>query len=1030
MQKECSSFREDCAGLLLLSALLTISLFLIVSDSALAEKADDGVDVTPRGWPHQTHPITGEPYTKDEITRLKYLRKVFPHNLLLAKTNDTATTLSVARQIARQEERARRMTAGTASEAEIHTYYDLQRRLVEDRIQLVNFVLSESEWNDDVRSRYQNVLATSLGQIAGIEAQRGRSIEIAASRPDPGEEPPAPFANIVPKALEVMRGEPAAFAATPDPDVESLRWTLPTGESPDTETVSFKTIGLVPGIYEVYLEARKGGNVVMTSLATAHLTVTPGPAPAVDLAVEAVDLVLLPDGPQLPTGQFEVVTAVHNAGTEPELQATVSLVVDGKLVALLDGLSLKPGERRSLRFEPMAVADVNGKLLSVSIAPEDPATEENDIDNGLIRTIEIDPAPLDVDLVDPTAPFTILPSGVPIPSATSVISNVVAGTLPLPIDLGPIPGFADLHLHQMADLGNDGKLLWGSHDGPSEELALPECLGNNHAYCYIPSPIAELLYGAEAGSHAGLFSPIPIPCGPVLGNFGPLRYTRGWHQNATAKAFKEWPIWRTITHQQAYRQWLEQAHNDGLNLLVMSALNANLACDLIPSVTGSGHSFLGEHPLDEEIPEGLTPEQLAIDESIRDEFPFCNDRKNVRRQLIAAWTFAEKYPWYEIALTPGHAAQIIQEGKLAVVLSIEANKFIDADSIEDARAQLDYWVDGLGVRSFQPVHQLNNQLGGPSYFNGLINILQGVVNAATLVTEDLGSFWQAPASELLGALSGMVRDASGENTQVLTTMGLQLLLDAMDLGILIDISHMDRVGSNQAYNVAVGQNYYPLYISHARYQDLLTTDPHDDHLARPWQTIQEIKELNGMVGLRTGRDRVRWYTSGALPNNCPGSSRDYAQSYLYGSLAYGIPQAFGTDLNGFIHQMRPRFYQAGHPKYDNDAWACGEGYQLGGGAASIRANFQASQGSRATEGTGTNFDLTGFGHIGQIGAVLSDLQQLSVDTVELENSAENFVQMWFSAYTGIGRAPNDTCLNRQGVLLGPATGGPPTPGCP
>jgi microsomal dipeptidase-like Zn-dependent dipeptidase len=516
----------------------------------------------------------------------------------------------------------------------------------------------------------------------------------------------------------------------------------------------------------------------------------------------------------------------------------------------------------------------------------------------------------------------------------------------------------------------------------------------------------------------------------VAWNWGPLRYTRGWHQNTTQKAFKEWPIWRTITHQQAYRPWLEQAHNNGLNLLVMSALNASLACDLIPSVTGSGHSFLGEHPLDAEIPEGLTPEQLAIDESIREEFSFCNDAKNVRRQLIAAWNFANKYPWYEIALTPGHAAQIIQEGKLAVVLSIEANGFIDADSIEDARAQLDYWVDGLGVRSFQPVHQLNNQLGGPSYFDGLINLMQGVVNAATLVTEDLGTFWQAPASEMLGALSGMVRDASGENTQVLTPMGLQLLLDAMDQRILIDISHLDRVGSNQAYNVAVARNYYPLYISHARYQDLLTTDPHDDHLARPWQTIQEIKELNGMVRLRTGRDRVRWYTSGGLPNNCPGASRDYAQSYLYGSLAYGIPQAFGSDLNGVVHQMRPRFHEAGHPKYDNDAWACGEGFQLGGGAASIRANFQASQGSRASEGTGSDFDLTGFGHIGQIGLVLSDLQKLGVDTVELERSAESFVEMWFSAYTGIGRAPNDTCLNRQGVLLGPATGGALTPGCP
>lgn len=40
--------------------------------------------------------------------------------------------------------------------------------------------------------------------------------------------------------------------------------------------------------------------------------------------------------------------------------------------------------------------------------------------------------------------------------------------------------------------------------------------------------------------------------------------------------------------------------------------------------------------------------------------------------------------------------------------------------------------------------------------------------------------------------------------------------------------------------------------------------------------------------------------------DCDGSTKSFAQAYEYG-ISKGIPTAFGSDFNGFIQQLRPRF---------------------------------------------------------------------------------------------------------------------------
>jgi microsomal dipeptidase-like Zn-dependent dipeptidase len=993
-----------------------------------------GAQASPRGWPHYLHPITGKPYSKEELDRLKFLRERFSNNPLLPKELNAQEESQLRQQAEAQTAIAAKMVAGTANLSEIDAYYAFQEQYVRARMELVSFVLQEPGWNNKIRTRYDRVLRASRKQLENLARRRLQSTSLYYRRLK-GEEPPVLLAAIAPRYLEVMPGDMARFEAKAvgGAQIQSLAWNLPTGQTATAPAVEFSTKSLTPGLHDVFLEATD--NLGRKSLDTAAVNVKRKLPAAVDLALESVDAVEYPgDIVKDLLGKVQLHAAVRNLGREAMTGATMFFALDPSNVLEVPDVALKPGERRQISSPLLTAAQVYGRDITAAIVPPKNLTDDNLENNQRVVNFPAPAQPPISDLVGSGLRYQGPPPNLPsLPPLERSLADLVQQVIPLPIDLGPMDGFADLHNHQMADLGYDGRLLWGAYDGAGLSDAVPQCTGTNHAICWLPGPVAAALHEAEVGSHAGLGSSVLVPlfgtgyCNPPLWTGGELASTKGWHSNTTSQAFKHWPVWRTVTHQQMYRQWLEEAHNQGLNLMILSAVNFRHLCGVMLASQGFG----GSHPLDAVIPDGLSPSMLALDRAIAGAGS-CNDMKNVRRQLLAAWQFQNEHDWYEIALTPGHAAQIIQEGRLAVILSIEASELFDnPQTVDQMRAQLDYFVNHLGVRSIQPIHELNNVFGGTSYFDKMFDIAQTIQNAIDLASGIVGGSQTASAAAFRTALEGIVRDpATGDNTQPLTTLGLQLILDLIARGLLIDLAHMDRPGSNQTYNVAAGLNNYPLFVSHARYQDLLTTDPFDDHLARAWQTMQEVKTLGGMIGLRTGKDKARSYLRGGVSgagvaNNCPGSVRDFAQSYNYGALGYQIPQAFASDMNGFIEQMRPRFADSSHPKYNETNWACGERV-----SASSRSSLQQAQGSRAANGTGTDFDLTGFGHVGQFGAILTDLANLGVDTVQLEDSAESFLDMWQRAVLPFTRPAQSSCLDRRDINNGPATGGPLRPGCP
>lgn len=242
--------------------------------------------------------------------------------------------------------------------------------------------------------------------------------------------------------------------------------------------------------------------------------------------------------------------------------------------------------------------------------------------------------------------------------------NIAAKAAALEIDYrdtdNAVPGFADIHLHQMAEFAFGGAWMYGSHKGPEEE-ALAKCSGGS-------------IFG---GDHARTkYSVLNEFLGKVQGSDGDT----GWHfgKRYGYPDYTGWPRWDTIAHHQVWEGHLKQAYESGLSLYVMSAVDFEYLTDCMP---------------DKNKKPGLTD----------------NEMDSVDVQLQAAHDFAAERNWVEIAESPEHARQIIHDGKLAMILAIEVSSLFGEDDWEE---KLDYYYYHFKVRTMQIGHQLNNRFTG------------------------------------------------------------------------------------------------------------------------------------------------------------------------------------------------------------------------------------------------------------------------------------------------------------------------------
>jgi len=474
----------------------------------------------------------------------------------------------------------------------------------------------------------------------------------------------------------------------------------------------------------------------------------------------------------------------------------------------------------------------------------------------------------------------------------------------------PVQGFADIHTHQMAEYSFAGAWIYGSHKGPLDE-SLHQCTGGS------------IWGGDHARTNFGVLNEF---LGQIPGTWGDTGVHFG--KKYGYPFYTGWPRWDTIAHQQMPEDYLKHAHENGLNLYVMSAVDFKPLCDTMPK---------------KNMKPGLK----------------CNEMSSVDVQLQAAKDFAAQRDWVKIARSPEEARNIINSGKLAMILAIEVTDLFDND---DWQKRLDYYYS-IGVRSIQLGHQLNNRFTGVAPHHWIFKVFQFLRNAGI-------------GDPRLDDYIYLVTNGK-KNPHGLTTEGRALVEAMMDKNMIIDISHMSEVAVRDLYAIAKARNYYPMVLSHGHLRAIMMGEKQLEEKTTPNEFIKYIKETGGMIGLRTGPDQVKTYPDSVVPNDCDGSTKSFAQAYQYGTSGLKVNIAFASDFGGFIQQLRPRFGPKGE--------TCG---------ASNNDSIVKSQTAKQTNRLGSPLDYQGFGHIGLEGDIITELQHFGVNTSGLENSAEALIQVW------------------------------------
>ena len=260
-----------------------------------------------------------------------------------------------------------------------------------------------------------------------------------------------------------------------------------------------------------------------------------------------------------------------------------------------------------------------------------------------------------------------------------------------------------------------------------------------------------------------------------------------------------------------------------------------------------------------------------------------------------------------------------------------------------------------------------------------------------------------------GVTLGFDVDSGCRNVKGLTAEGRELIKEMMSRGMLLDFAHMSERSVADALVLTQANGYYPFYISHGHPREVMGPDQEKNEKTTPAWIMRSLRQSGGLFGLRTFHDEARDYDRSEVANTCHGSSRSFAQALGFAHKGLKVPVALGTDFNGFIQQVRPRF---------GDLGACSAGFRAEGDA-------QARAESRSPAARlGTDYDDKGLAHIGLVPDFLRDLERVGASTSSLQDSAEAFLRMWeraTSARTGMADAAADLEVSGVAPYVAKAT---------
>lgn len=545
--------------------------------------------------------------------------------------------------------------------------------------------------------------------------------------------------------------------------------------------------------------------------------------------------------------------------------------------------------------------------------------------------------------------------------------------------LPAVKGLADLHVHQFVGLAFGGRMYWGQHAGPkSQALAKEEVnISGSGLNLGDPAQLVQQLVTLKFGIDANV---LMQALNAKTTDEGFFKYG-----GEGAPSYRDWPHHADRSHQQVYIDWVKEAHTrnkdkgSNLNLMVVSLVNNNILCSVLKLLDKYGN-----------VPVRDSQGKITGWESSS---WGCSDQENVTRQLDALHRLEQDYPWYRVAMSPWHARQIIADGDLAVVVSIETDKPLSGPggNYGNWEQQLDAYR-ALGVSTMQIVHEGDSKFAGAAPHRDMMKALQAIHNPLQAV------------SNLVDGESPFELDGEGYNKLGLTAEGNKLVDAMVRRNMPIDLAHASQ-RARKAIFARVPKDW-GLYDSHTKFKRLM--EPAKGQPNYGTHVLEREKEFlimesilpdyvkhKVLVGLRTASVDVYDAPGAKVKNDCPGSAKSFAQLVQYANDS-GLTFAYGTDFNTGVSQLGPRFGKADArcfaalPIVDSKTRTT---RPVGpAGATPARA---------ATVGTieGTNYYTDGLTNIGWLPELTEDLIALGTPgATKLRDSAEAYLLMWERAF--------------------------------
>ncbi|WP_420824907.1 hypothetical protein [Streptomyces coryli] len=401
-------------------------------------------------------------------------------------------------------------------------------------------------------------------------------------------------------------------------------------------------------------------------------------------------------------------------------------------------------------------------------------------------------------------------------------------------DQGRVRGFVDAHNHVMSNEGFGGRIICGK---PFDQAGIAEALKDcPEHYPDGSGALFENLTGGADGKHD-----------PV-----------GW------PSFKHWPAHDSLSHQQNYYAWLERAWRGGQRVLVNDLVTNGLLCSIYPAKDRG------------------CDEMDAIRLEARKSFEM--------QDYIDKIYGGPGKGFFRIVTDSAQAREVIEQGKLAVVLGVETSEPFGCKQTLGipgcSKADIDRGLDELhkiGVRSMFLCHKFDNALCGVRFDSGTTGT---AVNAGQFLST--GTFWRTekcsgsqhdnPISnvtpkeiaDLLPPGTGFpVYPSDAQcNTRGLTRLGEHAINGMMKRGMMLEIDHMSVKAAGRALDLLEAAKYPGVISSHS------------------WMDNSWMERLYRLGGFAAP------YMNGA----------EHFVSEAGGTKAlrdkYGVGLGYGTDMNG------------------------------------------------------------------------------------------------------------------------------------